>query len=131
MMPDDLPPPLKQFIEQHIESVPQLETLLLLRRDPQRGWTAAEIAKELYVPEEASATLLVDLARRGFATGASPESRSVYRCRGEEENRLIDQLAEVYRERRVAVISLIYSKPLNKVQTFADAFRFSKENPSP
>ena len=129
-MPDDLPPALKQFVEQHIESVPQLEALLLLRRDPQRGWTAAEIAKELYVPENASATLLVDLARRGFVA-AAPDGRSVYRSRSEEENKLIDELAEVYRQRRVAVISLIYSKPLNKVQTFADAFRFSKENPSP
>lgn len=130
MTQENLPPALKQFIEQHIESVPQLEALLLLRREPEREWTAAEISKELYIPEEASATLLADLDRRGLATVMSPGLRSTYRSRSEEENRLIDELANVYRERRVAVISLIYSKPLHKVQTFADAFRFSKENPS-
>jgi hypothetical protein len=37
------------------------------------------------------------------------------------------QLAALYQERRVAVITQIYSKPVKKVQTFADAFRFRRE----
>ena len=129
-MHEDFLPGLKQFIEHHIESVPQLEALLLLRGESQRHWSAAEIAKELYLPENATSSLLADFARRGFAILVpSAEVRYTYRTSDSEADRLIDELASAYRDRRVAVISLIYSKPLHKVQTFADAFRFGKENP--
>jgi hypothetical protein len=128
-MHEEFPPGLKQFIEHHIESIPQLEALLLLRQDPQRQWQAGDIAKALYIPDEAAVSLLVDFARRGFATlGPAAATHYTYRIRDRESDRLIEQLESVYRERRVAVTSLIYSKPLNKVQTFADAFRFGKEN---
>lgn len=127
-MHQEFPSGLKQFIEQHIESVPQLEALLLLRREPQREWSAPDIAKELYIPEDAASSLLVDFARRGFAIlMPASDARYTFRTKNTESDRLIDELASAYRDRRVAVISLIYSKPLNKVQTFADAFRFGKE----
>jgi hypothetical protein len=129
-MHEEFPSGLKQFIEQHIESVPQLEALLLLRREPQREWSASEIAKELYIPEDAARSLLVDFSRRGFAILIPASAvRYTFQTRNSESDRLIDELASAYQNRRVAVISLIYSKPLNKVQTFADAFRFGKENP--
>jgi hypothetical protein len=129
-MPDDISSELKQFVEQYIESVPQLEALLLLRNEPQRKWTAAEIAKALYLPEDVAGSLLVDFTRGGFATMVPP-AKDVYsyRVRDEAIDRLVGQLQAAYHDRRVAIISLIYSKPLHKVQTFADAFRFGKENP--
>jgi hypothetical protein len=129
-MHDEFPAELKQFIEFYIESVQQLEALLLLQGDPHRKWLAADIAKLLYIPENIAASLLADFVRRGFAILEPPGSGShIYRSQDAELDRLIEQLAAVYQERRVAVVSLIYSKPLNKVQTFADAFRFGKENP--
>jgi hypothetical protein len=129
-MLDDISPLLKQFVELHIESVQQLEALLLLRNEPQRAWTAAEIAKALYLPEDAANSLLVDFNRRGFATMVPPSKGGyAYRARDDESDRLVAELQAAYHDRRVAIISLIYSKPLNKVQTFADAFRFGKENP--
>jgi hypothetical protein len=128
-MNQEFPPRLKQFIEQHIESIPQLETLLLLRREPQRPWTAADVAKALYIAEDAAESLLADFVRRGFAVHVQPDGCYTYRGGGGEFDELVDELAAVYRERRVAVTSLIYSRPLHKVQTFADAFRFGKENP--
>jgi hypothetical protein len=42
-------------------------------------------------------------------------------------DQLIDQLADLYQQRRVAVITQIYSRPVKNVQTFADAFRLRKE----
>jgi hypothetical protein len=129
-MHDEFPLGMMQFIEHHIESVPQLEALFLLRDDPQRQWAATDIAKALYIPEEAAGWLLADFVRRGFAI-LSPLGGPGYnyRIRDNDSDRLIEELAAAYRERRVAIVSLIYSKPLNKVQTFAEAFRFGKENP--
>jgi hypothetical protein len=128
-MPDDFPPDLRRFIDEQIESLAQLEALLLLRHEPQRQWEATEIAKSLYIPPEMAGALLAEFGRRGFAT-ASPSSgtRFAYHTIDAETDNLIDRLATIYRERRVAVISLIYSKPMNKVQTFADAFRLRKES---
>lgn len=129
-MPDNIPQEVRQFIEQHIESVPQLESLLLLRQQPEREWEAADVAKALYIPEKAAATLLADFIRRGFAImPPHGPSKAVYRPRDAGTDRLIAEVESTYHARRVAVISLIYSKPLNKVQTFADAFRFGKEEP--
>jgi hypothetical protein len=127
-MSDDFPAEIKRFVEQHIESLAQLEALLLLHQDPKRAWRAAEMAKLLYIPQELGELLLADLATRRFATGAlPPETQFSYLSTNTEMDKLIDELALLYRDRRVAVISLIYSKPLNKVQTFADAFRLRKE----
>jgi hypothetical protein len=129
-MHDEFPAELKQFIEFYIESVQQLEALLLLRGDPHRKWQAADIAKLLYIPENIATSLLAEFVRRGFAILEPASGGSyVYRSQDAELDRLIDQLNTAYQERRVAIVSLIYSKPLNKVQTFADAFRFGKENP--
>jgi hypothetical protein len=104
--------------------------MLLLRRDPRQSWAAAEIARQLYIPEDMAVSLLADLARNGFASAASGDApRYTYPAANPQLDPLIDELAAVYQERRVAVISLIYSKPIDKVQTFADAFRLRKENP--
>jgi hypothetical protein len=128
-MPDDISTELKQFVEHHIESVQQLEALLLLRHEPERTWTAAEIGKALYLPADAANSLLSDFVRRGFAILMPSSAESyTYRPRDQQTDQLIGELQVAYHDRRVAVISLIYSKPLNKVQTFADAFRFGKEN---
>jgi hypothetical protein len=129
-MPNGFSHELRQFVEYNIESVPQLEALLLLRKEPDRAWSAIDIAKALYIQEEASTALLVDFVRREFANySTSDATKIIYRARDQTTDRLIDELQAAYQDRRVAVISLIYSKPLNKVQTFADAFRFGKESP--
>ena len=127
-MTDDFPLELRQFIDRNIESIVQLEMLLLLRQDPNRGWDADQIAKSLYIPAEMSGALIADLSRRGFVKPlAAAEAKYSYQPADAEADLLIGQLAKFYEERRVAVVSLIYSKPVNKVQTFADAFRLRKE----
>ena len=40
---------------------------------------------------------------------------------------LIERLNRVYQERRVAVTTEIFSKPIDFVKAFADAFRLRKE----
>jgi hypothetical protein len=128
-MPEKIPPEILQFIDQNIESIAQLEALLLLQQDPQRAWDAEEIAKALYITPEMASSLLADMGKRGFAQVVPPSrARYAYRTSSSETDQLVNQLAAVYHDRRVAVTSLIYSRPLNKVQTFADAFRLRKED---
>jgi hypothetical protein len=129
-MTDEFSPHFRQFIDQNIQSVAQLEALILLRRESQRDWNAEEIGRALYIPPDLAATLLADFGRRGLAkVVVQPNVRYTYQIADAGVDQLISEIASAYQDRRVALISLIYSKPLNKVQTFADAFRLRKETP--
>jgi len=124
----ELPAEVKQWIDRQIETLAQLETLLLLREAPERTMSVDQIAKALYVPIVSATAVLRELERRGTVktATATPLSFQLQPADASTE-RIIEQLAQLYAERRVAVISHIYSKSTSKVQTFADAFRLKKE----
>jgi hypothetical protein len=125
-MSDDFTAELKQFIAQEVESLAQLEALLILRRDPQKHWQSPELAQQLYITPDMCEAILADLERRGF-TARAPGAGYHYQPRDQAADRLLNDLSTIYQQRRVAVITEIYSKPVNKVQTFADAFRLRRE----
>ena len=125
-MANDFPAEIEQFILQNIESLAQLEGLLLLHHDRQRTWDPEELAKALYTSPETCEALLTDLQRRGLAVADSGGPRYRYRPAEADVDRLVGELAAIYQQRRVAVITLIYSKP-GKVKTFADSFRLRRD----
>jgi predicted ArsR family transcriptional regulator len=102
---DDLPEDVKQFICAAITSVDQLEVLLLLREDPAKEWSPADVSQALYTQPEAAAMRLADLRARGLVA-ARADGGPLYRYRPAtaELQRAVDRLAEVYRRRRVSVI---------------------------
>ena len=52
-MADDLiPDDVKEFILENIDSVAQLEGLLLLRGNPEASWSVEEIARRLYIDQK-------------------------------------------------------------------------------
>jgi hypothetical protein len=124
---DEFPAELKHFVAQHIESLPQLETLLLMQHDPQRDWSCADLAQSLYISSDMCAGIVTDLERGGFVARVAGSDRYRFACTNADSERLLTQLGAFYRERRVAVITQIYSNPVRKVQTFADAFRLRRE----
>ena len=74
---------------------------------------------------------MLDLAQRGLLEGdnASPP-RFRFAPRNPATAALVQQLATDYADRRVSVIELIYAKPPDPIQSFADAFRLRKERPN-
>lgn len=125
----DLPDEIRRFIAGNISSVAQLEVLLLLREHRQREWTASEISRALYAAESGMAEQLNDLVSKGLAyVTHAPGSYFRYRPAEEDDlDRAVGSLTQVYKERRVAVIALIYSEPIDKARSFADAFRIRKD----
>lgn len=127
-MDDAFPADVRAFIAEHISSIAELEMLLLLRSDPARQWDVVEISKALYATPEMSAGQLASLQDRGLLIASGePEYRYQYRPGTPELEDMVNRLAELYKERRVSVITALYSEPVNKVQTFADAFKLRKE----
>ena len=129
-MNERLPPEIRQFIAQQIDSLAQLEALLLMRREAERSWSAADLARTLYLSDEMCRGMFAELERRQFVARNSDDGTFTYSCKDLQADALLGALAGLYQERRVAVISEIYSNPVAKVQTFADAFRLRKEDPS-
>jgi hypothetical protein len=126
-MNEDFPADIKQFIADHIDTVAQLELLLLLRNDPAKVWTPDEAGKALYSAADVTALQMADLQLKRLIAPGPADNTYVYRPESPELARLVDKLADLYRERRVAVISAVYTKPIDKIRSFADAFRLRKE----
>lgn len=129
-MADAFPEEVQRFILEAINSVEQLEVLLLLRGAPDRDWTALAVGQAIYTSTAAAVMRLTDLVSGGFVTATPGEKEPLYRYAPDrpEKARLVDLVAETYKERRVAVIALIYSKPNDQVRAFADAFRLRKDS---
>lgn len=125
MIPDDV----AQFIQEKIDSIAQLEALLLLRGDPNATWSSSTLAQRLYTSEKETVDALERLCAGGLtvAVGSNP---ALYRYEpiSPELRDLVDRTADVYSKHLVPVTNLIHSKPKTRVQEFADAFKIRKDD---
>lgn len=124
-MPDEpIPHDLREFILCHIDSVGQLEALLLLRRDAEATWDPASAARQIYTGEQEAAELLGRLHADGFLVVQPGGYR--YRCQSAEQQLMVDRLADLYARRLIPVTNLIHAKP-RRIREFADAFKLKKD----
>ncbi|HEU4698292.1 MAG TPA: hypothetical protein VFS40_03880 [Gemmatimonadales bacterium] len=125
-----IPPEIDRFLAACIGSVEELELLLLLQEDPTRAWTADEAARALYSNPGSIAHRLARLHRSCLlVTEEGPGGHARYRFAPEDAptTALVARLARIYRERRVAVITLLASRPLENIRAFTDAFRLGRK----
>jgi hypothetical protein len=127
VVPTDIPADVRRFIVDHVHSVEQLEILLLLHRHPARWWTAADVNAEIRTSLASADDRLRDLAGRGLA-GVDAGTPPRYRFAPAEgaTAALVSRVAGTYREHRVSVVTLIYSKPSDAVRDLAEAFRLGR-----
>jgi hypothetical protein len=130
-------PRVAQFIDERIDSVMQLETLLLLASQREVVWSPDTLAQQLRVdPAWVEAQLramtaagLLETVDGGALQAAAAAAQFRYAPKSPELAATVDELARAYADRRVTVIGMIFSKPLDKIRSFADAFRFRKDKP--
>jgi predicted transcriptional regulator len=127
-MADDLiPADVEQFILENLDSVAQLEGLLLLRGNPEAGWSVEELAKRLYIDREQAANILEHLCTQGLLIVKKAGSLTYhYQPESSELRQIVERLAETYSKYLVPVTNLIHSKPQTRVQQFADAFKIKR-----
>ncbi len=115
---------LKEFIVAYIDSIAQLEALLLLRANPDKLWDAATTARRLYVGEREGQEILARLCAEKFVSGDD----QAYRYAPAADNAaLIDRLAEAYARHLIPVTNIIHQKS-RRIREFADAFKFKRES---
>lgn len=121
-----LPEDVERFIAQHLDNLEQLEILLLLRSQPNREFEPREVTAELRLGPESARSRLSDMAARGFLSARGDPPRYQYRPDSGETDRVISEVARCYAERRVAVITQIFSPRSDSVRGFADAFKLRR-----
>lgn len=124
----DIPDEVKRFLAEYIESLFQLEVLLLVEAHPQRAWTAEHVDRETRIGLESLKGLLAMFEKRGLLSVSNDGELSYrYQPVTKELDHAIKLLAVTYKERRVKVTSFIYSSPLDEIRGFAEAFRIRRD----
>lgn len=127
MSNESLPAAVRDFLVRYIRSVEELEVLLLVRSDPERWWTPAEVYDSVRSSRPSITQRLEAFTAAGFLTKSGNEP-SVFRYTPDEKlGRALDETAAAYRTWRVRVIETIFAGEVDPLKSFADAFKFRKE----
>lgn len=124
MTEDGISPEVCDFLLASIDSVAEMEALLLLRESPDRDWDAAVLADRLYIREAEGAKILEHLVQCELAAKTGAGFR--YHVPDAGRRRLVDGLADSHARFLVPLTRLIHEKA-SGVRKFADAFKFRKD----
>jgi hypothetical protein len=124
---DDAPIPAEivDFLDRHISTVWALELLLLMRQNPSRIWTVADLAKELRASPPVITRVVPPLLAAGIVVEADGGLR--YGPKRDDLSDTIERLENLYKQLPVTIIRHIALAPHREAQSFADAFKFRKE----
>ena len=128
MTTPEIPARVLQFLAERIDTVPQLEALLLLWENPQRQWSEEELAARIYVGRQVAATILQALQRQQLATaGPGSPVRYLYNPQWDASGEVMPELAATYRRHLVPIATFIHSRASTAVREFARAFDLKKD----
>lgn len=124
----EIPARVLQFLAERIDTVPQLEALLLLWESPQRLWSEEELAGRIYVDRPVAATILQALQRQQLITAESgPVARYGYNPQWDPSGEVMPEVAAAYRRHLVQLATFIHSRASTAVREFARAFDLKKD----
>ena len=123
--PEELAPDIRQFIVEKIDSVPQVEALLIVWGRPDAVWTEEQLAQHLYVQPASAKKIAQGLVRRGWLKAQT--GGFTFDSAWDPDGAFMQRLALTYRRQLVAVATLIHANVSAGVREFADAFDLKKE----
>ena len=106
-----------------------LEILLSLFARPAEESSPEDVSRALCTSLESATARLSELQQARLLVSISTEPPKYRFNTDSPEASLVALLEKTYRERRVSVISFIYSKPSDPLRAFSDAFRLRKDEP--
>jgi hypothetical protein len=122
-----IPAHVLRFLEGNIDTVAQLETLLMMSDEPDRSWLIADVASRNYIAEQRATDTLHALQRRGLVS--SVESPPCFRFDPASEGvrAVVADLGRCYQKNLSRITELIHSKPSASIKEFARAFDMKKD----
>jgi hypothetical protein len=129
----DVPADVQRFLQEHVESLEQLEILVLLQRRAELAWSALDVAEELRIRDSVAEEELRRLSARGLlaAAGSNAGLRFRYLPRSEALAQMTRRLVETYGTQRVAIMRLMTANAIQRLRSgalgvFSNAFVFGK-----
>ena len=123
-----IPEGVREFIAENIDSIAELEALLLFRRESDAGWSTASLAERLYASTEQTEEAIAKLCSLGLVDVLETDPLTYhYQPSSTELDGMVSDIAETYSKYLVPVTNLIHSKPHSRIQQFADAFKLRKK----
>jgi len=124
---NEIPAHVLRFLEENIDTVPQLETLLMMSEAPDRSWLIADVASRNYITEQRATDTLNALQRRDLVSSEDSPPRFRFSPEKDEVRTLVADLARCYQRNLSLVTELIHAKPSASVREFARAFDLKKD----
>jgi hypothetical protein len=122
-----IPDEVLKFISSQIDSVPQLEILLLMWREPTRTWTIHDIASCIYVTGDVAARIVQPLAQRRLIRHPDGDTTHYqFDSEWDREHQLMQRVAQTYQRHLIQVATFIHCRASSSVREFARAFDFKK-----
>ena len=125
-MAEQLPSTVRQFLARYIQSVEQLEVLLLLQDQPNRSWSPGDVYSVIRSSEASIASRLKAFAKDGFLAEEN-DGRYRFAPQNTDLRAAVEQTAAAYKTWRIRVVEAIFTPPSDPVQSFADAFKLRKD----
>jgi DNA-binding MarR family transcriptional regulator len=121
---------IKQFLDANIKSIDQLEILRVLAESQGKGWNLADLSKELQSSPETISAHIAELSARGLLITSSPGGDVISRfgAATPELESQVSSVLQLYQERPVTMIKLVYAQANQRLRTFSDAFKIRKES---
>jgi hypothetical protein len=129
----EVPADLQRFLHEYLESLEQLEILVLLQRRADYAWSAPEVADELRIRDSVAEEELRRLCDRGVLTLVGSASHPSFRYGPISETlaQMTQRLVETYGAQRVAIMKLMTANAIQRLRAgalgmFSNAFVFRK-----
>lgn len=127
MVPAQIPAHVLRFVDEMIDTVPQLETLLMMHDQPRREWTAADVAARTYVTLDEATRILDALERRELVASDADAAAFHIHFSDDQRRALVDEVAATYRANLSRIATFIHEKPPASLKEFARAFDLKKD----
>jgi hypothetical protein len=128
MAPPQIPEHVMRFIAENIDSVPQLEALLLLSEHADRTWNAEQVATRIYVRNDEAKSLLAALHRRRLIERPEDIPDTYQFSAADDARQLVAEVKGSYRANVVVLTRFIHENASASVREFARAFDLKKDH---
>lgn len=122
-----IPARVMEFLTENIDTVPQLEALLLLWQDPGKLWSVEELAVRLYVSKEEAGAIVRALQMRALIVPEGTPTAYRYSAEWDASGTMMSEVAQAYRHNLVHIAKFIHSRASSAVRAFARAFDLKKD----
>lgn len=125
---EPFPEEIVRFLDGNIESIDQLEILRLLGEDPTSYKSVTTLAEEVQADAQIVVAHAIAMRDRGLIHIETRDHETVcrYGPATPELASVAGRLLQLYKERPVSMIKLVYARSHDPLRTFAEAFRIRK-----